>query len=142
MNGIAQVGLPILREVNYPPGLYVGMTVLDPAGAQIGALIPMNNVTDSVTTFKDTLYLASYTPPTVGNIVLRCAVYTDNTYTALDPDEGRSSEAHQVVDLSKLIASGLPAPDSFMSGYLQEPETIIGFMDDEEEDLTAKIEEC
>ena len=100
MNGVAQLGLPITIEVNYDSGLSVGMTVLDDSGiapAQVGAIIAMTPVTD-------TLYRAKFTPAAAKSYIFRKAVYTDGTFATLAPDYPRASESIQVLDFSSFLA--------------------------------------
>lgn len=118
---IVQLGLPILKEVNFDPGLNrVAMTVFNSSGVQIGSPIPMTNPVD-------TLYLASYTPPTTGNFILRCVVYTDTTYATPDPNYARSSESYMVLDIPTLVGS-LMTNNSIL-GYADTTLDVYGLVD-------------
>lgn len=101
MNGMANVGQALSVEVNYAPTLFVGMTIFDDSGVspvQLGAILPMLNVISA-------LYRAKYTLPYVGTFIFRKAVYTDGTFTALDPNYSESSESVQGVNLYQFLNS-------------------------------------
>lgn len=103
MNGIGQVGISVTIEVNYDPGLFVGMTVYDDSGGspvQIGSIISMLNVVD-------TLYRAKYTPTQEKSFIFRKAVYTDGTFTTLDNNYSRASESLQVLDIAGVVLNAV-----------------------------------
>lgn len=132
--GIALVNQSISIEVNFDPGLSVGLTIFDDSGAspvQVGSIVPMLNVID-------TLYRAKFTPAQAKSFIFRKAVYTDGTFTVLS-DYSRSSEAVQVVDLPTLLSSGLTPVAAFIATISAVPAQLA--LMEEIESLEAIINE-
>ena len=105
MNGMAAIDQLMSIEVNYDPGLKVGVQIFDDSGISPALLLLPGNVNGVMPMLNviDTLYRLQFTPAAVGSYIFRKAVYTDDSYLTLAPDYSRASESVQVVDVAALI---------------------------------------
>ena len=138
MNGMAALNQALSIEVNYDPGLFVGVTIFDDSGAAPAQLFPVGNVNGVMPMLNviDTLYRLKFTPTAVKSYIFRKAVYTDNTYTTLAADYSRASESVQVVDVAALILNATLAnysnPGSVGAGIAsgaKQPVDFVGYID-------------
>ena len=138
MNGMAAVNQLLSIEVNYDPGVFVGVTIYDDSGSVPAQLILPGNVNGVMPMLNvvDTLYRLQFTPTAAKSYIFRKAVYTDNTYTTLSPDYSRSSESVQVVDMAALVLNATLAnysnPGSVGAGIAagaKQPVDFIGYVD-------------
>lgn len=102
---LALINTALSLEVNYDPGLFVGLTIYDDSGVTPVQVLPVGHINGVLPMLNvvDTLYRAKLIPAVAGNYIFRKAVYTSGTYLALDPNYSKSSEAAQIVDLNTVI---------------------------------------
>ncbi len=130
---IIPAGIPAPFDVSFDsPALFVGLNVFDVSSGipvAVGGVIPMVNAPGSNS------YAALFTPVSGKQYLFLKRVFTDNTYTAVDPEYGTGSEsAYSSAFISEisLILASLPAFtfDGGIVGIAYEDEINIGPLGD------------
>lgn len=118
MMEIVPVGLPLGFEVTFDSNsLEVAMRVFDDLGVQVGSPIQMINV------FGNT-YRGFFTPDDVKGFLIQKAVYTDNTYTTLDPNYSQGSETIIAIRIGGASSGGCS-----VVGYVLNNDEVVGLVD-------------
>lgn len=99
-----QSGVPLSFEVTFDnPSLFVGLAVFDDSGVspiQVGLVIPMLN-------FSGLSYRGKFTPTAGKSYVFNKSVYTDGTYTTIDPSYPQGSESIRADDIAGILLNAI-----------------------------------